>query len=89
MSSTLAKSAAAHARAIKELHWKKKPGAPISCEGLTAIYTPKLAALFEQAVVLQKELVIEAVSECAAECNQLKLSLTSSIAELQAHQASF
>ena len=54
MSSTFTKSAAAHARAIKELHWKKKPGTPISCEGLTAIYTPKLAALFEQAVVMQK-----------------------------------
>ena len=44
-------------------------------ERFTAIHIPKLAALYEQAVAEQKELVVEAISSCAAECNQLKKSL--------------
>ena len=45
---------------------------PESGERFTTIFTLKLAALYEQAVAEQKELVVEANSSCAAKCNQLK-----------------
>ena len=89
MSSALAKSGAAHARSIKKLNWRRAARAPKSCESFTAIYTSKLAALYEQAVAEQKELLVEAISEFAAECNQLKKSLTESTKQLEVHQAAF
>ena len=89
MSSALTKSGAAHAKAIKCLQWKRSRPVPKAGERFTAIHTPKLAALYEQAVAEQKELVIEAISSCAAECTQLKNSLIESTKQLEVHQATF
>ena len=78
MSSELTKAGAAQAKAIKCLQWKRSRPVHRAGERFMAIHTPKLAALYEQAVAEQKELVVDAIRLCAAECNQVRKSLTES-----------
>ena len=55
----------------------------------TALYTPRLLEIYDQEAAQQRELVVGAVSACAAECNQIRSSLIESTQAVAAHQATF
>ena len=82
-------SGSVNSKAIAKLNWRRSKPVPKSQAKFTALYTPRLLAIYGQEAAQQRELVVGAVSACVAECNQIRSSLIESTQAVAAHQATF
>ena len=69
MRNALLNSGSVNAKAIAKLNWRRSKPVPKSQAKFTALYTPRLLEIYDQEAAQQRELVVKAVSACAAECN--------------------
>ena len=89
MRDALLKSGSVNSKAIAKLNWKRSKPVPKSQAKFTALYTPRLLAIYDQEAAQLRELVVGAVSAYAVECNQIRSSLIESTQAVAAHQATF
>ena len=69
MRNALLNSGSVNTKAISKLNWKRSRPVPNSQAKFTELYTPRLLEIYDQEAAQQRELVVRAVSACAAECN--------------------
>ena len=62
-------SGSMNSKAFAKLNWRRSKPVPKSQANFPALYRPRLLEIYDQEAAQQRELVVRAVSACAAECN--------------------